>query len=44
MANCEKCEELLSILKEIKRFMDSDDYLAEFDDLYDKIANAIEQN
>jgi len=41
MTKCKKCEELLSILKEVKQMMDSESYSYDFDGIYDKIAFAV---
>jgi len=43
MTKCKKCEELLSIIKEVKTLMDSEDYLLSFDDIYDKISSVIDE-
>lgn len=41
MTNCKRCEELLSVLREVKALMDSEHYSLGFDTIYDKIATAI---
>lgn len=43
--NChsKKQDELLDILKKVKKVMDSDDYCEDFDRLYDIVSKAIEK-
>lgn len=43
MVKCKKCEELISILKEVKFLMDSENYHLSFDNIYDKISAAVEE-
>lgn len=44
MTNCKKCDELLSILRDVKSLMDSDSYSTSFDNIYDKISTALSEN
>lgn len=39
--NCKTCDRLLSILKDVKTMMDSEQYIANFDSIYDRISLAI---
>ena len=41
MTKCKKCEELLSILRDVKALMDSEQYISDFDSIYDKISLAL---
>lgn len=41
MTDCKTCEKLLSILKDIKAMMDSEQYISDFDNMYDRISLAI---
>lgn len=43
MIKCKRCEELLSILKDVKALMDSDSYSTSFDNIYDKISAALRE-
>jgi len=42
MTKCKRCEQLISILKEVKLLMDSENYVHDFDTIYDKISAAVE--
>lgn len=39
--NCDKCKELLSLLKDIKGLMDSEQYMDDYDSIYDRIVQAL---
>ncbi|MDU1904565.1 MAG: hypothetical protein E6772_07255 [Dysgonomonas sp.] len=41
MTNCKTCDKLLSILKDVKAMMDSEQYISDFDSIYDRISMAI---
>ncbi|WP_165042690.1 hypothetical protein [Dysgonomonas sp. ZJ709] len=44
MTNCKRCDELLSILRDVKALMDSDSYSISYDSIYDRVSAAVNED